>query len=102
MNAAEVLRKAQALIRERGWTQGTTEDEKGRVCLVGAIRKAGGGCDTATSQEACPECEPRKLVRSALGGEDEIRFNDHAGRSVDEVLYTLERAAVLAESQAGR
>lgn len=40
MSSAELLEDALAELRTRGWHQGAFEDEKGAVCLLGALRRA--------------------------------------------------------------
>ena len=43
MNAAEVARKAATIMSERGHCKNTLEDDKGRVCYIGAVLVAIGG-----------------------------------------------------------
>ncbi|MFI5985067.1 hypothetical protein ACIBEA_29900 [Streptomyces sp. NPDC051555] len=42
-SVAEVLRAAHQLMADRGWCQRWLANEDGAVCLLGAIRAAGGG-----------------------------------------------------------
>lgn len=37
-STAETLRKAKAVLQERGWTQGVFQDDDGKVCALGACR----------------------------------------------------------------
>jgi hypothetical protein len=94
-----VLRNAAELIEQRGWCQGTSEDDSGRVCAIGAIVKAAGYYNGAALQGAkvtlmqlIPAIRHDSLVPIAA-------WNDERMRSAAEVIATLREAAALAESE---
>jgi hypothetical protein len=37
---SEIIAKARGILEDKGWAQGTFEDEDGQVCALGAIRLA--------------------------------------------------------------
>lgn len=40
-SSSDILRRAAEVLGEKGWTQGQSMDNEGRMCAVGAIRYAG-------------------------------------------------------------
>lgn len=108
MEVREVLEQAADVIRERGWTQGENENTRtGQVCLAGAINIVTIGKATyEPSFKLTPGPEHADLSHSrraldavgvALGPpgwpNDPVEWQDAEGRTVDEVLDALERAA---------
>jgi hypothetical protein len=110
MTPAQVLRAAAGIIRERGWIQGTFGDvysadaeKPRRVCMFGACNVVVYGDPTGM-----PGCQAEEAVwpflRDAIGTDRRdfwygTQWNDKRGRTVDEVIAVLERAAGLAEAQ---
>lgn len=81
--AAAVLRRAKALLRERGWCQGKAVSGDGRLCIVGAIREAG-RLRTGTEW-------------AALGIPWPTAFNDAPGRTQAEAEAWLDEQIALCE-----
>lgn len=119
------LRGAADVIRERGWHQGSLIGRGGRVCAVGALSiQAGvlGLMQAGVPGEMCAEPvqarfdrveSSRKALCEVLGlkvfyihqgdmynGDQVPDWNDAEGRTVDDVLNGLEKAAIWAEEQA--
>jgi hypothetical protein len=98
----DVLRDAAELLRTRGWTQGyyardtdsrwqdADSSDAACFCVMGAIMRVAGS-----------DTDPRAavafgLVRRVIGSESIGVWNDAPGRTLAEVLTTLERAVDLA------
>lgn len=97
MTPAEVLRKAADVIRARGWRQHDYGEESGPVCAVGALNVAMGGDPWDDHGPYTAE----ERLRQFLGWGDSVsRWNDARGRTVEEVIAALEKAASLAEALA--
>lgn len=88
----QLARRSAALIRKRGWTQGSFEANSGALCALGAIRLACTGTTWEPMDDPC-----RTLV---LGVVDEIRketnryvvaWNDIEGQTELEVLVVLDK-----------
>lgn len=90
--AADVLNAAADLIEENGWCQGWSEDSLGRHCTLGAVAAVG-------------KPEPAEVItnavehlRRATGVVGVASWNDEDGRTKEEVVETLRKAAALAEA----
>lgn len=91
MLPSEVFDKAVALIEERGWCQGIMRDEGGELCADGALWFA--------ALEFAPGAPDYDAVRMASWNLLQLRtemqfgglveYNDHPGRTKDEVLEML-------------
>ncbi len=82
----EGLLKAAKYIEDHGWCQNTVEDEKGQVCIIGALDYAGLrrlGWVTASGR-----------VTKAVGS-NFINWNNHPKRTKQEVINILKQAAYL-------
>jgi hypothetical protein len=56
------IKKAAKILQERGWCQNTLEDERGRMCIVGALNAANGeGPTDFKFEEFLYEAGPRIL-----------------------------------------
>lgn len=67
-----------------GWVQGSMEDQKGRVCLLGALERVGGGF---TDASRLPDQRIVGAVLSYRGFNPS--WNDSPGRTVDQVVDAL-------------
>jgi hypothetical protein len=80
----EILRHAERVLERDGWTRAVTTDSEGRVCLLGAIARAGSELgDTVRSiNDADPERYAYTYVESVTGADsyDIYRFNDDLHR----------------------
>lgn len=96
MEPAEVLRRAADVLRERGWVQGTYVDGGGACCVRGAVNVVLYGAPV--SIECCDEEVQAMSALAAVAGIPKhgsiSLWNDRQGRTLDEVLTALERAAV--------
>jgi hypothetical protein len=91
------LMRAAKLLRERGHCQFVAEDHEGRVCLAGAIILASGR-QFHLLDGGLPDFVPaldrpsyKRLTRSL--GRSPWSWNDDRGRTAEEVIEALERAA---------
>jgi hypothetical protein len=97
--ASRILLHAAALIRSAGWTQWKTCDERtGAMCTGAAITLAETGVDLWPIDHGDNSPSMRKFVK-ALGGPGGVpsrfiaNWNDQEGRTAEEVVEALERAA---------
>lgn len=70
-------------IREHGWCQGITRNEKGGVCMYGASEFCGAACGGVYLDEAV-----REEIGMCVAG-----WNDKPGRTKEEVLAVFDRIA---------
>ncbi len=108
-SAGEAVRQAAELLRTRGWAQGRAQDSQGRLCLWGAILVATAlQQDRLTVRDEAVSGVDRVVVEQypeRLGGSyayAAIQFNDNPVTCLDEVLAVLDKAAVLADEEAGK
>jgi hypothetical protein len=89
---AEICKKAYNLLKDKGWCQGILEDNRGRHCLLGAIRVSIGG--SAAIEPGTEYYEEMTLKVIAQLGFNHLGvatlWNDHWGRDVEDVLHLLE------------
>lgn len=102
LSTADVLRRAKAVLIERGWTVGDNEDGDGCVCAEGALIVALGG----NVEDLFYPGDAYYTLRRAINGDDRsttpvFAFND-AQDSVGPVLAAFDRAIALAESEVSR
>jgi hypothetical protein len=86
----KILLDAAAYIEKHGWCQGNYWRD-GRSCAVGAIARVGRWGEQGAGHEA------RRMAYSKLErltGQPIVHWNDAAGRSEAEVVYTLRKAAL--------
>lgn len=114
MKPVEVLRKAKALIEERGWCQGDFTNEAGCFCMLGACYAALGstfnlrvelddddGSVVARFFEPSMDSFPSDVTRPLLAAVEAYYvhdWNDTRGRTKKEVLDAFDRAIALAEA----
>lgn len=77
------LLDAREYIRKHGWCQGEFFDQKGQVCLAGAIIKIKSGIQT----------ESKAFVRVQQIEKNIAFYNDSPDRTKEEVMDLLEKAA---------
>ena len=108
----DVLRTASAVIRERGWHQGTYFDEAEQaegvpveqcaVCALAALNVAAGKePDAFLEGVAETAAQWLYLVLEPMGIKSIHEWNDAGGRTADEVLEVFERAAELVQAPEG-
>jgi hypothetical protein len=110
MTPVEVLRRAKALIEERGWWRGFYADrESGAVCVRGACMLAGSTDVDFFSDdgwETSPESDQAEAWLSrALGvpnAERVAAWNDAPTTTRIDVLRLLDKAITLAEQEASQ
>jgi hypothetical protein len=83
------------VINERGWCQHAFHTKSGEVCLVGAIITA---CKGASINAGRLEVDERvslacQTIGRTLGGGGPIYYNDTPGRTKQEVIALLHKAA---------
>lgn len=103
-----LLKTAAGEIRTRGWCQGVLQAADGRVCAIGALKKAAHVLaldrqralemqkDVHLAVRVCEETLTREepLLQQSPPCEVALsRWNDHRGRTAAEVIDLLERAA---------
>lgn len=79
----KVLLNAAQYIRDHGWCQHVTRDRQGRVCLSGALYR--------NAEE--PDYTNAAYAVYALIKENLAEWNDTPGRTEQEVIAVLEKAA---------
>jgi hypothetical protein len=92
MSAVEVIERAIEIIVERGWCQRKLVDDDGRVCASEALRLA----MLIYPQPMVAVRVAVRLRRAAGFGRSAgvlVDWNDHPGRTVENVVSTLKRAA---------
>lgn len=102
-SVAEVLRRAEQVIGERGWCQGDYEID-GRVCAEGAINVAVCGSAWGAAEDEPDAEQLAHFAGRALGehvGMFVVNWNDDDGRTQAEVRAALLAAAQRAESDDG-
>ncbi len=87
-----VLLKAADILREHGWCQGTIRDRQGRRCAVGAILMADLMVGAAFALPRSPYAD--LAMRKMLPDQGVSTWNDEPGRTVEEVIEAMERAAL--------
>ena len=94
---ANILRRAAALLRQYGWTQGKYCDDQGRLCILGAIGMAMTGSPTQAH-------ESYRVARVAMCVGDIVNegtvhpWNDTLCRTAEEAIAALEAAAAKEEA----
>lgn len=96
---AQILLDAAELLRTKGWTQGasartasgrevdSSHYQACRFCMIGAINRAS---DNDYSDE---NSQALRTMWSLVPNEDIAAFNDAPGRTVEECIAVLEKAA---------
>lgn len=83
----------------RGWCQGTFRDSEGRVCAVGAIRRAAGGDESAVA----PGITVNRALDTFIEANDipwlVSSWNDAPNRTQNDVVAAFDRAIELAQSE---
>lgn len=83
-----VLDRAAELIEDRGWCRRWFEDDEGRLCLLGALRRAGSWLDDSAHTALIIESGRRYGLALDLG-----QFNNQILRSKAEAVALLRAAA---------
>lgn len=103
MSGGDVYRRAVDVIHERGWWQGDSVDprdpDEGPVCLYGAINVAR-GMHATTIDPHSSRTARRVLVAAGVAtttAGDIGAWNDALGRTADDVVFALKRAAEVAD-----
>lgn len=100
----EDLKKALDILIEDGWIKGQYEDDRGRVCLAGALKKAVFGstrCSENDTEKVRRIVEARTAVHDYLRGQSEntsphltiTSWNDDSRRTYTEVLGVVAATA---------
>jgi uncharacterized protein (TIGR02266 family) len=100
-----VLLIARDLLHEKGWTQFAARDPAGSYCLTGALSKAAGE-DREAYRAALQSMGPRLRVPAcAFGGFNchcaVLSWNDHEGRTKNEVIAKLDEVITSALDAGG-
>lgn len=102
MTPVEVLKKAKALIEERGWCRREYKDTRGCYCSLGACYVASGyeveGASVLHDGDVTAYATAEKALERAIDSAV-IRWNDSPGRTKDEVLAAFDKAIALAEQE---
>ena len=90
--ALEVLEHMKENLFERGWCQGQLELETGEVCLSGALA-------TLTNYEEYYALFALSTaldsIHKAIGGASIPGWNDEPGRTFNEVIEVIDKAAII-------
>lgn len=96
MTPADLLEKGADLLEVHGWGQGLYMDKEGRMCAVGALRRA----DSVASNNGANRTDAYYGARSALNrateaasGHSVTEWNDVEGRTAGEVIDLLKHTA---------
>lgn len=86
------------VLEERGWCQGDYQDEKGRVCLVGAVGLV------VSDRPAAPALDERyyplhKTLQRVIGSRLVSAWNDDPLTTYEDAVLCLKRAHELSEEQ---
>jgi hypothetical protein len=113
LSPVDVLRKAKALIEERGWCKGRFVEDDGSCCVEGAVLLASGYPEAKLSPTRPPQereepylrfakmAEARILSRAVGRASDVIwAWNDRQGQTKQDILAGIDRAIALAEQEA--
>lgn len=95
---ADILTQAADLLEERGWCQNRAEDRDGHFCAVGALDAALGVVEPYLTLGGLFS-EAVRALRAHIGT-SVVCWNDAPGRTADEVIGLLRRAAAQLEAQA--
>jgi len=96
MNAAQVLRKARALLVERGWKQEGYGLPEGPYCSFGAVNMAVSGHPWRATPTGSGAAAKRFLYR-AVDCESIFFWNDRPKRTKRQVIAAFSKAIKLAE-----
>lgn len=94
MTPSQVLRATADILRRDGWCQKFPELDNGRKCILGALSTL-----KLTEEEWF---HAHKRLADATGCYSIASWNDAHGRTFDEVLSLLERAAEIGEPEKRR
>lgn len=97
MKISETLYAAADVIRKRGWCTDEPEDDRGRVCILGAIAFARHG-DTARDADI-PASIYRHYVQTVIDGNLIGTFNDEHCKHARDAIAVLEIAADIAAAE---
>ena len=90
------LRAARAYLVEHGWCQNESMNDKGQVCIDGAMQYSiGDTCSDVTGARYAATADSVYHALNYVGGY--INWNDQEGRTQDEVLALFDRAIAAAE-----
>lgn len=96
MTAREMLKRAVAAMKKRGWCRGKVEDNFHRVCIYGALNCGRAGDPYASDHTDPKYMEARAILSKTLGVpnfHDVITWNNETAKNGKEVIGLLERAA---------
>jgi hypothetical protein len=105
LTTRSILFGAAGLMRDRGWCQFCLQRTDGRVCMLGAINRfILDNVDGATPQgrelvemfNGMASMQLLEALYQEHGSLDPVAWNDARGRTADEAIAMLERAAMLA------
>jgi hypothetical protein len=99
MAPVDVLRKAKALIEERGWHRGSWHGPGGSVCLGRALEIATGVEPPYPFGLEDVDGYDEMVAATGCGRGQLTRWNDHPARSRGDVLAAFDKAIALAEAQ---
>jgi hypothetical protein len=92
--STDILRRAAELLGERGWCQGEIEDGDGRMCAVGAIRRA--ASEVMHTRHSWSESVALNRLRGQVRTREMHsipRWNDAPERTAEDVILAMKRAA---------
>src|SRR5690348_1929195 len=100
MKPSEVISEARNILFERGWTQGTYENDAGELCTLGALNAV------YQLKERAPDVHlgaaimsARVAVQESIGHKRIPTWNDHRDRTFSDVIDALDKAEKIAEQQ---
>jgi len=106
LSPVDVLRKAKALIEEKGWHQGAYQGPTGCLCVRGACYAAA-GLDLASPEFDSAAAMDAETAQYLLGEQVDVHllgslaaWNDRPGRTKEEVIAAFDKAIALAEQEA--
>lgn len=88
------LRRAAGIIRERGWCQGVQEDDKRRLCVMGALHTAVHGSHFKIGYPLVSAARAQLEQFIQINPQDDaVDWNNHVERTKAQVIEALEGAA---------
>lgn len=90
-----ILDRAADLIQERGWTQEKYQNNKGGLCIVGAINTAAGNPVHSSQGIIDISWFENFIARDKFTGNAQIavNYNDHVAKDKRQIIRLLHRAA---------
>jgi len=110
MKTSTLLKKAQAVLLERGLAKLTLRDDRGRVCAFGALREAlcgdAKGHRVGMGEKLCAVgavlADANSLSTDVAPSTAVVSFNNHSATTLGDVLQAFDAGITYARAMEGR